>query len=113
VTVLPFSNASFDTVCCIAAINHIPERRDFLREARRVLRPEGTLVLTMIPPEISRVWHCLRSPWDADQCERGMKSGELYGLSKKEMYSLLQDTGFNIYEDHTFMFGINRVYIAK
>ena len=33
----------------------------------------------------SRVWHWLRAPWDADQRERGMKPGEVYGFSPSEM----------------------------
>jgi SAM-dependent methyltransferase len=110
---LPFSDASFDTVCCIAALNHIPEREGFLQEARRVLRPHGRLVLTMIPPGISRIWHFLRSPWDADQRERGMAEGEVYGLSPHAMKTLLETAGFSILCVRCFMLGINKLYVAE
>jgi len=109
---LPFADGSFDTVCCIAALNHIPERERFLAEGFRVLKPGGQFIMTMIPPFISRIWHTLRSPWDDDQRERGMKSGEVYGLGKPEVLALLRKAGFTSVEDRLFMVGINRLYIA-
>lgn len=110
---LPFADESFDTVCCIAALNHIPEREAFLREAKRLLRPHGRLVLTMLPPGISRVWHFLFSPWDTDQHARGIKQGEVYGLSFNTMKSLLKTAGFSITRADGFMLGINTLYVAE
>jgi SAM-dependent methyltransferase len=109
---LPFEDASFDTVSCIAALNHTLEREGFLLEASRILRSDGCLVLTMIPRRISRVWHFLRSLWDADQRERGMEEGELWGFTEKRMRGLLENSGFVLREVFPFMFGINRLYIA-
>src|SRR5690242_9534072 len=43
---LPYPDASFDTVSFVACINHIPYRIDVLREARRLLKPGGQVVLT-------------------------------------------------------------------
>ncbi len=110
---LPFEDGSFDTVTCVAALNHIPNRREFLAEARRLLRPGGSLIATMIPPGISRVWHLLQRPWDSDQKERGMKPGEVYGFSREEMRRLLTGAGFLMYREKGFMLGINRVYVAR
>ncbi len=47
---LPFPNNYFDKVFCIAVLHHIPSeefRLQFLKEARRVLKSEGFLVLTV------------------------------------------------------------------
>jgi len=110
---LPFRDASFDTVAIIAALNHIPHRSRALCEARRVLRPGGRLILTMIPPGISRFWHFLRRPWDADQRERGMAEGERYGLTQAEVRRLLEESGFSIQIERRFMLGINRLTIAE
>jgi len=112
-TNLPFADASFDTICCIAALNHIPEREGFLREAKRILRPHGHLVLTMLPPGISRVWHFLRFPWDVDQHERGIKEGELYGLSTNSIKTLLETAGFSLTRVSSFMLWINKLYVAE
>ena len=109
---LPFDAASFDSVCCIAALNHIPNREAFLREAHRLLRPSGRFLMTMIPQGISRVWHMLRSPWDADQHERGMEEGEVYGLSGDQVSALLRAAGFASPSKHSFMLGVNTLYVA-
>jgi SAM-dependent methyltransferase len=110
---LPYDNESFDTVSILAALNHIPNRRDVLKEAFRLLRPGGRIILTMIPPTISRVWHFLRRPWDADQTERGMKEGEVWGLTPAAVRKLLTDAGFVVRDEKRFMLGINRLTVAE
>ncbi len=47
---LPFENETFDTVFSIAVLHHIPSkkfRKQFISEAHRVLKKDGTLVLTV------------------------------------------------------------------
>lgn len=110
---LPFDTDAFDTVTIVAALNHIPNRHLVLREAARVLGPEGRLVMTMIPPGISRLWHGLRKPWDVDQSERGMVEGEVYGLTTEATHRLLNDAGFEVVKVHRFMLGINRLTVAE
>ena len=67
----------------------------------------------MIPPRFSRVWHFFRKPWDADQYERGMIEGEVYGLSIKEIKNILSEAGFEIMFKKKFMFGINNLLLIK
>jgi SAM-dependent methyltransferase len=43
---LPLANASVDLVTCLAVIEHVDRPDILVREARRVLRPGGTLVVT-------------------------------------------------------------------
>lgn len=109
---LPFENETYDTVAIIASLNHIPNRSMVLSEAYRLLKPGGKIVLTMIPPGIAWVWHLLRKPWDADQKERKMKQGEVYGLRRAEVRRLLTEAGFTIVIEESFMLGINRLTIA-
>ena len=110
---LPFDEQTFDTITIIAALNHIPNREQVLKEAKRVLKNEGSLIVTMIPPKISRVWHCVRKPWDVDQSERGMKEGEIYGMTEDELDKLLSKGGFEIKFKKKFMLGINSLTIVK
>ena len=109
---LPFDKQTFDSITIIAALNHIPNRKEVLKEAKRVLKEDGNLIVTMIPPKISRVWHGIRKPWDADQSERGMKEGEVYGMSENDLENLLSDTGFEVKIKKKFMLGINNLTIA-
>ncbi len=109
---LPFESGEFNTVAILAALNHIPNRDEVLIEARRVLAPNGVLVLTMIPPTLSRVWHFIRKPWDRDQHERGMHEHEVYGFSRIEMRKMIERAGFKIQKEASFMLGVNTLYVC-
>jgi SAM-dependent methyltransferase len=109
---LPFADSSFDTVSFVACLNHIPNREAVLREARRVLAPEGSLLVTNLTPFVSRVWHAWAF-WDADQRERGMEEGEVWGFTRKELEGLLTGAGFRIAERNPFSWGLNELYVCS
>ncbi len=47
---IPFEDNYFDKIYCIAVLHHIPGRQlrqEFLEEAKRVLKPDGKLILTV------------------------------------------------------------------
>jgi SAM-dependent methyltransferase len=48
---LPFPDESFDLVLLFEAIYYLPDAGRFLEEARRVLRPGGTLLIVTVNPE--------------------------------------------------------------
>ena len=52
---LPFAGGAFDTVLALELIEALPRPADFLAEARRVLRPGGSLVLTLELPGAENV----------------------------------------------------------
>ena len=110
---LPFDDGTFDTVAIIASLNHIPNRSAVLAEANRILKDQGRIIVTMIPPRISRIWHYVRRPWDADQRERGMKEGEKFGLTCEEVRSHLIAAGFEIWRREKFMLGINSLTVGR
>ena len=56
---LPFEDGAFDYVLCIDLLPHIPEPQQLLREAHRVLRSGGTLV---IDSTNARPWWTLAYP---------------------------------------------------
>lgn len=110
---MPFDHEEFDTVTIIAALNHIPNRLEVLQEVFRVLKNDGKLIITMIPPVISAMWHFLRKPWDEDQKLRGMQEGEVFGLSRKHLLKLFDEAGFQFISHQRFMMGVNHLYVLK
>ena len=56
---LPFENDSFDTITFIACLNHIPNREAVLREARRLIKPSGRIIITMINPILGKIGHAI------------------------------------------------------
>jgi ubiquinone/menaquinone biosynthesis C-methylase UbiE len=107
---LPFNDKSFDTITIIASLNHIPNRGDVIKECYRLLTDNGKIIVTMLSPGISKIWHKIREPWDEDQSARGMKEDEVFGLSKNEMISMFAKANFKIVSYKKFMF-LNTLYI--
>lgn len=109
---LPFPDASFDTVTFVACLNHIPNREAVLREALRILCSDGHIIFTNLSPLVSRIWHAWAF-WDKDQHKRGMKDGEVWGFSEKELIGILQRNGFEISFKRRFAWRLNQLYICK
>ncbi|MBW1918455.1 MAG: class I SAM-dependent methyltransferase [Deltaproteobacteria bacterium] len=107
---LPFADGEFDTVTIIAALNHIPNRQEVLVEARRVLAPEGRLLITMIDPVLSYLGHRFIW-WYSEDKERGMEPGEVYGFWNQELISLVQGAGYQLRSHQRFLYGLNNLFI--
>ena len=111
---LPFPDASFDTVSYLACLNHITNRDDSVREARRVLRDGGRLLVTMIPPRIGAFVHWLRERNDPDHKQRHIDHAhELMGMSPAHVRRVLEQAGFVNIRRRRFVFGTNSIYIAE
>jgi SAM-dependent methyltransferase len=55
---LPFAEASFDKVICAEVLEHIPDYEAVLAEIHRVLKPGGTLAVSV--PRFGPEWVCWR-----------------------------------------------------
>lgn len=108
---LSFEDGSFDTITFVACINHIPNRKDVLTEAHRLLSKNGKIVITNLPPGISYIWHKIAF-WDKDQLERGMAEGEVWGLTKKQIITIFKFSGFKLIHYKRFSLGLNELYVA-
>lgn len=107
---LPFESGSFDTVCFIACINHIPERIGALKEAHRVLKPGGQVVATMIGRLIGDVGHAIW--WYSEDKHRDIAEGEVMGIDSAEMLRLFAQAGFGQVSIKRFVYGMNYLYLA-
>lgn len=110
---LPFADLTFDCVVFVAALNHIINPVETLRESRRVLKDKGIVIVTTLPPFLSRLWHTWAAYWDLDQRQRVMKDGELYGFTHRQLLALFERAGFKVIQKHVFSWGINNIYIGR
>jgi ubiquinone/menaquinone biosynthesis C-methylase UbiE len=56
---LSFPNNYFDKIYSVAVLHHIPSKQlrlQFLKEARRILKPNGLLILTVWKPKSKKDW---------------------------------------------------------
>jgi len=109
---LPFPDSSFDTISFVACLNHIPRREETLKEAWRLLKNDGRVLVTMISPLVSAAWHRIIGPWDPDQCHRELQDGEVWGFSAREIANVLQKNGLKVVARKRFDLGLNDLYLA-
>jgi ubiquinone/menaquinone biosynthesis C-methylase UbiE len=114
-TRLPFPDGHFDTVLMLACLNHVPlsKRIQVLQEARRALKGEGQLLITMINPVVGFFSHPIRRRYDLDQLERGLGEEEAKGLWEKEVKELLVKSRLRLTETIPFVFGLNCLYVVE
>jgi SAM-dependent methyltransferase len=98
---LPFPERTFDRAICLDVLEHVPNDNAALREIRRVLKPGGTLVLTV--PAYRWLW----GPHDV-----ALMHQRRYGL--RELRKKLQNTGFEpIHLSHTVFFLFPLVVLVR
>lgn len=108
---LPFEDCSFDTVSIIASLNHIPNRIDAVKEAYRVLKPNGVLIITMISQIVGNISHRVRF-W-GEHSHRDMHEEEQFGMNTNEVISILNICNFSDIKQEKFLYGLNSVYVAR
>jgi ubiquinone/menaquinone biosynthesis C-methylase UbiE len=111
-TALPFADGTFETVTLIACLNHITDRAGVLAECRRVLKPGGRILVTMIIPLIGHLSHRLNW-WDPDQRDRGMDAGELHGMWSSHVMRLLREAKFGDVRRRRFLYGLNNLFLGR
>ncbi|MFC1976011.1 class I SAM-dependent methyltransferase [Chloroflexota bacterium] len=109
---LPFEDQSFDTITFIACLNHIPNRVDVLREAKRLIKPGGQLIVTMIDPILGGIGHAIW--WYSEDKQRGgMKEGETGGLWGHAVVEMCEAAGFKLKLHKRFVYGMNNIYLFR
>ncbi len=110
---LPFKARSYDTVTYLACLNHIPNRDDSVKDAARVLKKDGRIIITMITPLMGKFIHWWRFRNDPDHQERHIDHAhELMGMSPKQIKKILTAAGFVNIRRKRFVYGMNNIYTA-
>ncbi len=88
ITALPFPAAAFDLVICSEVLEHIPDHRTAAAEMARVLKPTGTLAVSV--PRFLPEWLC----WRLSRDYRRSPGGHLRIYTKNALISLVRVAGF-------------------
>lgn len=102
---LPYADASFDKVLLSEVLEHLPDDRQGLAELRRVLRPGGTLALT-VPHRDYSFWYDPINRVAEGVFRRPIRQGPFAGIwanhhrlyRPEELTSLLEEAGFEALE---------------
>ena len=121
---LPFKDATFDLYYSGGVVEHFEEGADSaLAEARRVLKPDGILLVSV--PYFSPLRHALaflgRSEWRrvgspaVDDHEEGGRRFYQYAYTVREFMGLLKDAGFTVLgsQGYALVWGLQDVSLVS
>ena len=83
---LPFANASFDKVICAEVLEHIPDYESVLAEILRVLKPGGTLAVSV--PRFGPEWVC----WQLSAAYHQVEGGHVRIFKARELQRAIEST---------------------
>lgn len=92
ITRLPFENESFDCVICSEVLEHIPEHEAALQELVRVLKTQGTLVISVPRYFSERICWFISSAYSSDE------GGHIRIYKKKKLQKMLTGRGLNCWK---------------
>ncbi|MDD5194878.1 MAG: methyltransferase domain-containing protein [Candidatus Omnitrophica bacterium] len=101
-----FPNSYFDAIVMADTIEHLPDPKKTLEEARRILKPDG--ILYIATPDVESFSNkLLRGKW------WGIQQAHLFYFSRKTLARMLSVTGFETiqYVSHARLF--SRQYIIR
>ncbi|NNF08464.1 MAG: class I SAM-dependent methyltransferase [Candidatus Eisenbacteria bacterium] len=92
ITSLPFKDDSFDVVIAAEVIEHVPEIEKALANLARVLRPKGTLVITVPYKET------LKFETDPETGKKFEVNGHLHTFDEEKLGNLIRGAGLDLQE---------------
>lgn len=100
---LPFPDGSFDRVICSEVLEHIPDDIGAMRELARVLRPGGTMAITVprFGPEIIN--------WALSDAYHNVPGGHIRIYRRSVLQSRLESVGLRV-TGHHYAHGLHSPY---
>ena len=93
---VPFGNDSFDFVLSTLALDHLRNLRDGVRELSRVLRSQGSMIISVFHPDGERLgW---QRTFRAGHGQKQVYAVKYYGHQRSEYLSEFQASSLNVEE---------------
>jgi 2-polyprenyl-3-methyl-5-hydroxy-6-metoxy-1,4-benzoquinol methylase len=107
----PDEPGTFDTVCALAVLEHVPDgdRARFAAEMVRLLQPGGEVVLTVPSPTVDRLLDVMIRLRVLD----GMEAGQHHGFRIEEVEPLFTGAGLVLERHETFQLGLNHLFVFR
>lgn len=107
---LPYKDASFDVVTMLAVLEHLDQPMALLREIRRVLAPDGRLILTVPSKAAKPILEFLAFRLGLVSCDEITDHKAYYDRSS--LGDLFSSAGFTMNVHIYFQFGLNNFCVA-
>ncbi|MBZ5659131.1 MAG: class I SAM-dependent methyltransferase [Acidobacteriia bacterium] len=107
---LPLESAQFDHVTMLAVLEHLAQPVPVIAEAYRILRPQGTLVMTWPSPAVDPILEVLTRVGLVNH-ELGFDQHQPR-IPMKKLKEMLRKIGFTRFEDGRFEMGLNNWLVA-
>ncbi|MBN2203311.1 MAG: methyltransferase domain-containing protein [Candidatus Aenigmarchaeota archaeon] len=92
---IPFKNNTFEGVCCLEVIEHVPGKKSPVKEITRVLRTGGRVVISTPNPRL--INFAKRLGWSDD-----VHDSKDYFIEEKELINIFKKNGFKLKEARHF-----------
>jgi len=89
---LPFADASFDCIICSEVLEHIPDHKNAIQELDRILKPNGTLAVS-VPRYFTE-----RICWFISHDYHNNEGGHIRIYRKKQLHKMLTNQGFQCWK---------------
>jgi ubiquinone/menaquinone biosynthesis C-methylase UbiE len=89
---LPFADASFDCIICSEVLEHIPDHKNAIKELDRILKPNGTLAVS-VPRYFTE-----RICWFISHDYHSNEGGHIRIYRKKQLHKMLTNQGFQCWK---------------
>ena len=100
---LPFPDASFDKIVCSEVLEHIPDYRQAVAEIERILKPGGTLAVSV--PRYFPEWVC----WKLSDDYHNEPGGHVRIFQESELKDAVEKRGLSFFHRH-FAHGLHSPY---
>jgi len=107
---LPMESAQFDHVTMLAVLEHLAQPASVLAEAYRILRPQGSLIMTWPSSAVDPILEVL-TRLELVNNELGFEQHQPR-IPLEKLQNMLRGIGFTRFETGTFELGLNNWLVA-